>query len=65
MSSMFYNCISVYKIKFTNFNTDNVTDVSSMFYQCSSLKKLNLSNFNIINVSNFSNMFCRTYIKIT
>ena len=30
----------------SNFNTNNVTDMSHMFSECSSLNELNLSNFN-------------------
>ena len=41
----------------SNFNTNNVTNMSYMFYRCSSLKELNLSNFNTNNVTNMGLMF--------
>ena len=37
-------------INLSNFNTNNVKDMSFMFYECSSLTNINLSNFNTINV---------------
>ena len=45
------------KINLSNFNTNNVEDMSGMFSECSSLKELNLSNFNTENVTNMSYMF--------
>ena len=42
------------KFNLTNFNTNNVTDMSFMFSGCLSLKKLNLSNFDTSNVTNMS-----------
>ena len=44
-------------IDLSNFNTNNVTDMSLMFYKCSSLKELNLNNFNTNNVTNMRWMF--------
>ena len=43
--------------EFSNFNTDNVTDMSYIFDECSSLKELNLSNFDNNNVIEISYMF--------
>ena len=40
MSRMFFGCSSLKEINLSNFNTDNVNDMSCMFYECSSLKKL-------------------------
>ena len=49
---------NIYGSEFSNFNTDNVTDMSYIFDECSSLKELNLSNFdNNINVIDMSYMF--------
>ena len=43
--------------KFSNFNTNNVTDMNSMFYGCSSLNELNLSHFQVNNATNINGMF--------
>ena len=56
MSSMFDFCSSLKELNLSNFNTNNVTDMSYMFYECSSLKELNLSNFNTNNVKDMSYM---------
>ena len=52
MSLMFSNCLILKEINLTNFNTNNVTNMSCMFCECSSLKEINLSNFNTNNVTN-------------
>ena len=54
---MFIGCSSLTTINISNFNTNNVTDMSHMFNGCSSLKELNLSNFNTNNVTNMGYMF--------
>ena len=45
------------ELNLSNFNTNNVTDMSYMFSECSSLKELNLNNFNTNNVTNMREMF--------
>ena len=45
------------RIKFYNFNTNNVTYMRYMFYGCSSVQELNLYNFNTNNVYNMRYMF--------
>jgi len=57
INKMFYNCSSLTYLNLSNFNTNNVTNMSYMFYNCSSLNSLNLSNFNTNNVKNISCMF--------
>ena len=57
MSSMFYGCSSLKEIKFSNFKTDNVTNMGFMFHGCSSLEELNLSNFNTNKVT-FMDYIC-------
>ena len=57
MSSMFYDCSSLTSLNLSNFNTNNVTNMSHMFFKCSSLTSLNLSNFNTNNVTDMSHMF--------
>ena len=56
---MFYGCSSLKEINLSNFNTNNVINMSCMFYGCSSLKEINLSNFNTNNVTDMSYMFSR------
>ena len=57
MIGVFYGCSSLININLSNFNTNNVTDMSDMFRNCSSLTSLNLSNFNTNNVTNMRGMF--------
>ena len=54
---MFYGCSSLTNIDLSNFNTNNVTNMSGMFYKCSSLKEINLSNFNTNNVTDMYDTF--------
>ena len=58
---MFDNCSSLTTINLSNFNTQNVTNMSFMFYHCSSLTNINLSNFNTQNVTNMRDMFYNCY----
>ena len=62
---MFRNCNALTKLNLSNFNTQNVTDMSDMFHCCYSLTSLNLSNFNTQNVTNMSGMFsyCKSLKK--
>ena len=48
---------SLKELNLSNFNTNNVTDMSFMFNGCSSLKKLNIFHFNTNNVTNMDYMF--------
>ena len=57
MSNMFYDCSGLNRINLSNFNTQNVTNMSHMFSGCSNLTNLNLSNFNTQNVTNMEYMF--------
>ena len=57
MSDMFSWCSSLININLSNFNTNNVTDMSWMFGRCLSLTNINLSNFNTNNVNNMWGMF--------
>ena len=54
---MFSECSSLTNINLSNFNTNNVTNMSYMFSGCSSLININLSNFNTNNVTDMSGMF--------
>ena len=47
MSSIFEECSSLKELNISNFNTNNVTDMSDMFKGCKLLTELNISNFNI------------------
>ena len=42
MSGMFRGCNSLIAIDLSNFNTQNVTNMSYMFSDCNSLKKENI-----------------------
>ena len=55
INRIFRDCITLLSIDLSNFNTNNVNNMSNMFYNCSSLTSL--SNFNNNNVNNKSNMF--------
>ena len=54
---MFLDCNSLTNIDLSNFNTQNVTNMSGMFWNCSSLTNLDLSIFNTQNVNDMSKMF--------
>ena len=54
---MFDCCGYLTSINLSNFNTENVYDMSYLFNQCGSLTSLNLSNFNTQNVTDMSFMF--------
>ena len=62
---MFSYCKSLINLNLSNFNTQNVTDMSYMFCDCKSLTNLNLSNFNTQNVTDMSGMFrdCKSLNK--
>ena len=45
------------RINLSNFNANNVTNMSCMFYKCSSLTNINLSNFNTNNVTDMCDIF--------
>ena len=42
MSMMFYGCESLVNLNLSNFNTQNVTNMSGMFCRCNSLEKNNV-----------------------
>ena len=54
---MFYGCEYLIILDLSNFNTQDVTNMSSMFNGCNSLTNLNLANFNTQNVVDMSRMF--------
>jgi len=54
---MFCQCNSLTNINLSNFNTQNVINMSYMFYRCESLANINLSNFNTQNVNDIYGMF--------
>ena len=60
MNGIFCECNSLTNINLSNFNTQNVNDMSYMFFKCTSLTNINLfnlSNFNTENIANMSSMF--------
>ena len=54
---MFYNCKSLISLDLSNFNTQNVTNMSYMFFDCNSLLSLDLSNFRTKNVKDMHSIF--------
>ena len=57
LNYMFYNCLNLKTIYFSNIDTRNVTDMKGMFGSCSSLETLDLSKFNTSKVTDMSAMF--------
>jgi len=57
MIGMFYAFSSLTNVDLSNFNTENLIDMSFMFFKCSSFSNINLSNFKTNNVNNMSCMF--------
>jgi len=55
--SMFYECDSIKSLDLSNFNNENITDMSFMFRGCTSLTSINLSNFNTQSVTDMYQMF--------
>ena len=47
MKAMFNLCSEIEYLDLSNFNTENVTDMSYMFNECNKLKHLNLLNFSL------------------
>ena len=54
---MFDGCASLKKIKFEQFNTENVTSMKWIFFACKKLKEIDLSIFKTLYVTNMSEMF--------
>ena len=59
-------CSSLEELNLSNFQTNNVINMSSMFSGCSSLRVLDINNFNINNNINISNIFfeCSAFISL-
>ena len=54
---MLRGCSSLKKLNLSNFNTNNVTNMSGIFSESSSLKELNIYNLNTNNVTSMRGMF--------
>ena len=54
---MFSHCESLTNIDLSNFNSQNVINMSDMFSFCESLTNINLSNLNTQNVTDMNHMF--------
>ena len=54
---MFFKCQSITYLDLSNFDTQNVINMSNIFDGCSSLKNLNLSNLNTQNVKYMLSLF--------
>ena len=57
-NNLFSGCSSLSNLDLSNFNSQNVIDMSYMFYGCESLAYINFKNFNTQNVTNMIGMFC-------
>lgn len=58
MGGMFYQCYKLSgELNLSNFDTQNVTDMSNMFAFCAALKTINISGFNTSQVTNMYWMF--------
>ena len=66
INCLFYGCELLTNLDLSNFNSQNVSNMSYMFCCCFSLKNLNLSNFNTGNVTNMKYMFydCKSLINL-
>ena len=54
---MFSECSSLEEINLSNFNTENVSNMTTMFYRCYSLKNIFISNFNTDKAIELNSMF--------
>ena len=63
---MFWGCKFITSLDLSNFNAQNVTDMSFMFSCCDLLANINLSNINTQNVTDMSFMFscCNTLTNL-
>ena len=57
MYDLFFDCQNLIDIDLSNFETDNLKNMSNMFYNCSKIEKLDLSNFDTRRVTNMSGLF--------
>ena len=55
--NMFSDCRCLLSLDLSNFNAQNITDMSYMFFGCESLLSINLSNFNTQKVTTMEHMF--------
>ena len=64
---MFMSCsaLTLY-ISYTDFNTEDITDMSNMFSGCENLREIDLPKFNTAKVTNMSGMFtaCKKLVNI-
>ena len=63
---MFYACEELKTIKFSNFNTNKVTNMSFLFCGCFNLEDVDLSNFRTQKVTTMKYMFskCKSIEKL-
>ena len=57
INCLFCGCYNIIEIKFLNFDTSSLTDMSLIFQYCNSLTSVDLSNLNITSVNSISGMF--------
>ena len=65
--ALFSYCQILKEINLSNFNSENITDMSYMFNRCKNVTKINLSNFNTKNINKMIGMFqeCENLKKMT
>ena len=63
---MFYNCLGIYEIDLSNFNSSSVTNMAYMFRSCSNLVNINFSNFDTSKVTTMEGLFvyCSSLISL-
>lgn len=57
MSNMFRHCISLEKVKATNWNVSKTTNMEYMFAYCNNLNAVDVSNWDVSNVTKMGVMF--------
>lgn len=61
VSDMFFYCVNLTEVDFTNFDTSDVAAFAGMFEHCEKMKNLNLSSFNTQNANSMVDMFWCCY----
>ena len=66
LKGLFKNCSCIKEIKFTNFSTSRIEDMSEMFYDCSNLNKIDFEKFKTDQVKFMDSIFywCRSLKEI-
>ena len=57
INCMFYECNHLKNIDLSNFDTEDITNISYIFYGCNELENINFTNFTTYNVTEMSHLF--------